>query len=90
MTPKQAWLYAAQWGSFIRSGDPGACMYGFSEDCRPQSEQHRNACIAYIDQECLPAVAEQPAWYDRNEAGKLKRLRQYLATAPLRSSHAAA
>lgn len=90
MNPKQAWLYAAQWGSFIRIGDPGACMYGFSEDCRPQSEQHRAACIAYINRECLPAVAEQPKWYDRDEVRKLKRLRRYLATAPLSSRYAAA
>ena len=89
MRPEQAWAYAAQWGSFIRIGDPGACMYGFSEDCRPQSEQHRKACIAYINRECLPVVAEQPKWYDRNEVRKLKRLRQYLATAPLSARHAA-
>lgn len=83
MTPEQAWLYAAQWGSFIRSGDPGACMYGFNATGRPQNENHRAACIAYINSECLPAVAENPKWYDRNEARRLKQLRRYLATAPL-------
>ena len=83
MTPKQAWLYAAQWGSFIRIGDPGACMYGFNKTGRPQNERHRAACIAYINSECLPAVAARPKDYASNEARQLKRLRRYLATAPL-------
>jgi hypothetical protein len=46
MTLKDAWLYAAQWGSFIRNGDPGACLYGFDESFRVQSEAHRADCLA--------------------------------------------
>lgn len=84
MTPSEAWLYAAQWGSFIRVGDPGACMYGFSEDCRPQSETHRSDCINWIDNECLPAVRERPGDYDDDEEQKLLDLRSYLSATPLR------
>lgn len=41
MSPYDAWLYAASWGSYMTSGDPGACMYGFDEKFVMQSEQHR-------------------------------------------------
>lgn len=41
MSPHDAWLYAASWGSYMTSGDPGACMYGFDEKFVMQSEQHR-------------------------------------------------
>jgi hypothetical protein len=86
MKPCQAWEYAAQWGSFVRIGDPGACMYGFSRDCRPQSESHRADCLGYIDARCLPAVLAGPAHYDSDEVGKLRQLRRYLASAPLRDA----
>jgi hypothetical protein len=42
MTPKQAWLAAAQWGSFMQSGDPGACMYGFRR-IRSRTERESTA-----------------------------------------------
>lgn len=45
MTPPEAWSYAAQWGSYIREGDPGACMYGFDEKFVMQSEDHRQSVI---------------------------------------------
>lgn len=83
MSPSEAWLYAAQWGSFMHAGDPGACMYGFSEDCRPQSEQHRQSCLNWIDTECIPAVHAQPSWYDADELEQLQALRSYLVSAPL-------
>ena len=67
MTPHNAWLYAAEWGSYMRDGDPGACMYGFSEDCRPQSEEHRAACIRHIEKECIPMVRERPDDFDEDE-----------------------
>lgn len=63
MTPKDAWLYAASWGSYVHNGDPGAVMYGFSEDCRPQSEKHRQAVIEYC-QECRQSILENPDMYD--------------------------
>src|SRR5258708_10126559 len=45
LTPHQAWLRAAGWGSYIRPGDTGACMYGFNERGVVQSEAHRQACL---------------------------------------------
>jgi len=83
MKPYEAWLYAASWGSYMTNGDPGACMYGFSEDCRPQSERHRADCLAWIDTECLPAVRENPQGFDDDEESKLLDLRAYLAGAPV-------
>jgi hypothetical protein len=72
MTPKQAWLYAASWGSAMTSGDPGACMYGFNEDCRPQSEEHRQAVIAHCENVCIPIIREHPEWYDANEMARME------------------
>ena len=56
LTPKKFWETAASWGSFMTSGDPGACMYGFDERGVVQSEDHRAECIAYIEKECRAAA----------------------------------
>lgn len=81
LTPKDAWLRAAQWGSFVRAGDPGACMYGFDETGRVQSEAHRKACLDWIDGECRAAAAlnDDPAQDNR----ELDELRAYIAAAPI-------
>lgn len=76
MMPREAWLYAAEWGSFVTNGDPGACMYGFSENAQPQSEEHRARCLRWIDERCMPHASA-------GERVKLRRLREYLADAPL-------
>ena len=83
MTPYEAWGYAAQWGSYMTGGDPGACMYGFSEDCLPQSDDHRQDCLNWIDRNCVPLVKAQPEHFDEDELEKLASLRAYLADAPL-------
>jgi len=49
MNASEAADYAAQWGSYIRDGDPGACMYG-----DPADAATAQAMIAHIDSECLP------------------------------------
>ena len=50
LTPQDAWAIAAGWGSYARNGDPGACLYSFhAGDGRPVSEEHRAACLAYVD-----------------------------------------
>lgn len=85
MTPREAWLYAAEWGSAVTGGDPGACMYGFSEDCHPQSEDHRTACLCWIDEDCLPDVAKNPENFDTDETEKLYALRRYLVAAKVRA-----
>ena len=81
LTPEQAYERAAQWGSYMRSGDPGACMYGFDERGTVQSEQHRANCLAYIDGECRAAAAlnDNPAQDNR----ELDELRAYIAAAPV-------
>jgi hypothetical protein len=83
MTPRDAWLYAASWGSIIRLGDPGACMYGFSETCRPRNEAHRQAVIRYCETDCIPLVENHPEWYDKREMGRMLRFLDYIRTAPL-------
>lgn len=82
MNAKTAWLYAASWGSFMHSGDPGACMYGFSEDCRPQSEEHRANVLAYIGCHCRPRVLERPADFPRDELRQMDRFVAFIAAAP--------
>lgn len=49
MTPMEAYEYASSWGSAMTSGDPGACMYGFDESCRPQSEEHRQDVLNWME-----------------------------------------
>ena len=78
MSPYDAWLYAAEWGSYMTSGDPGACMYGFDERGKVQSEDHRSACLRWIDNECVPMVKARPADFDPDELEKLADLREYL------------
>jgi len=76
MTPEAAQLYAASWGSYMQSGDPGACMYGFNEDCRPQSEEHRQTVITHCETVCIPMIREHPEWYESDE---MTRMEQFLA-----------
>lgn len=73
--PSDAWGIAAQWGSAMTSGDPGACMYGFDERFCVQSEEHRAACLLWIEQ--CKATATR--------AGKreLKFLAEYIEMAPV-------
>lgn len=84
MTPQEFWLTAASWGSFFTSGDPGACMYGFDERGCVQSEQHRQACINWIVDDCRPA-ADQNDDPDERETNfaQLDALLDYLKTAPI-------
>ncbi len=70
MKPMEAYEYAASWGSFLRSGDPGACMYGFNSDCRPQSEEHRQAVIEWMKQ-CRLNVTSRPEDFDDDELEKM-------------------
>lgn len=70
MTPMEAYEYAASWGSFLRSGDPGACMYGFDSDCRPQSEVHRQDVIRYM-KTCRLNVTERPEDFGDDELEKM-------------------
>ena len=41
--------YAPQWGSYMTSGDPGACMYGDTAD--PETAK---AMAAHVRAACLP------------------------------------
>ncbi len=80
MTNEEAWLFAASWGSYIRAGDPGACLYGFSEDFRVQSEQHRADCLAQmVDNRAY--VAENPEDYAADELEQIDAFIEKLKTA---------
>jgi hypothetical protein len=85
MTPKKFWETAAQWGSYVTGGDPGACMYGFDEKGLVQSEEHRAACIAYIEGDCRKAaIANGKAGENLAEQNlELDTLIEYLKTAPV-------
>jgi hypothetical protein len=67
----------------MRSGDPGACMYGFNENCRVQSEEHRQAVLNYVEKECRPFVITRPQDYDADELQKMDQFVAYIKTAPL-------
>lgn len=82
MSPKEAWGYAASWGSMMTSGDPGAVMYGFDENGRPQSEEHRAEVIAWM-KGCREDVVERPEDYDDGELAKLDGFIRYIEQAPV-------
>jgi hypothetical protein len=78
-TPEQAWEYASQWGSMMTNGDPGACMYGFTENCRPQSEAHRQEVIGWMIR-CKRDVVVNPDRYDSDEAAKIDSFIKFIET----------
>lgn len=73
MPPAVAWGYAAQWGSFLKGGDPGACMYGFDERFVVQHEAHRTECLAWIEG-CRVDVRATPAEFEPDELARLDAL----------------
>ncbi|WP_417737729.1 hypothetical protein [Rosistilla oblonga] len=77
MTPMEAYEYAASWGSFLRSGDPGACLYGFDSDCRPQSEEHRQDVINFM-KTCRLNVLERPEDFDGDELEKMDAFTEFI------------
>lgn len=77
LRPKDAWLYAATWGSAIKSGDPGAVMYGFDESCRPQSEEHRADVIRWMEN-CRAHVVCNPSDYDKDELEKIDEFIEFI------------
>ena len=82
MTPSEACEYAASWGSFMTSGDPGACMYGFDHDCRPQSEQHRQQVIDHMTA-CRLTVEANPDDYEENELETFDEFVEFITRRPL-------
>lgn len=82
MSPHDAWLYAASWGSFISSGDPGACLYGFDERFHVQSEEHRAACLAEMERN-RAWVEMYPGDYEPGELGRMARFVEALKAAPV-------
>ena len=70
MTNEEACAYAATWGSYMTGGDPGACMYGFSEDFVMQSEDHRQNCLDWMVK-CRLNVLDCPDEYDDDELDTL-------------------
>lgn len=82
MTPSEAYEYAASWGSFMSGGDPGACMYGFDHNCRPQSEDHRKAVLAHM-KNCRVRVVESPEDYDEDELDNLDAFIEFITNRPI-------
>ncbi|MFL6728097.1 MAG: hypothetical protein ACJ8FS_16520 [Sphingomicrobium sp.] len=84
MSNKQAWLFAASWGSYMNSGDPGACLYGFDEHFAVQSEGHRAACIAQMVNN-RAYVEAHPSDYEPDELEQIDALLSKLETAEVQS-----
>lgn len=77
MLPKDAYAFAATWGSFMKDGDPGACMYCFDEDCRPQSEEHKQDVLDWMEK-CRLSVVAFPENYDEDELEKIDRFVEFI------------
>jgi hypothetical protein len=101
LAPSAAYSIASQWGSYISSGDPGACFYGFPVgDGRPADEAHRTRCLAYLDTDLIPAAEEKVKrtfgrrhgkrghehWNAVEDLNELKVLRDFFCATPLRES----
>lgn len=82
MTPNEAYEYASTWGSYMNGGDPGACMYGFDHNCRPQSESHRKNVLSYM-KTCRETVVNDPKNYDENELELLDAFVEFIANRPI-------
>jgi hypothetical protein len=90
MTRAEAAEYAPQWGSYMTSGDTGACMYGLDSLGRPADAVSRNAIVAHIDSDCLPFAIEREATGDAEYIGdpdKLRALRSYVAAFDFPAPH---
>ena len=85
MTETEAIAYAAEWGSYMCAGDPGACMYGFSPETglKVQSEQHRTACLDWIEKckEGIDYVNNDPLHL--REIDRLNELAQMIRESPV-------
>jgi hypothetical protein len=93
LSPCEFWLKAAEWSSYMSSGDPGACMYGFDETGAVQSEAHRQHGATRMSivtaQETLIWVLQEQAdisWsrcFDMNSEAALREVRSLVAIADL-------
>lgn len=81
MSNEEAWNYAASWGSYVTSGDPGACLYGFDERFVVQSETHRENCIREM-QNNRAYVETHRADYEPDELEMIDALLRKLKAAP--------
>lgn len=81
LTPEQFWNQVSQWGSYMRAGDPGACLYTFDERGLVQSEEHRTTCIARLDGHCRQAATlnDDP----KADNAMIDELVAYLRAAPI-------
>lgn len=76
MSEDEARLVAPQWGSYVRSGDPGAIMYSAIP---PERAEHRDAMIAHIDGHCMESARINVAAGDFLDGpAELVALRAYL------------
>jgi len=87
MSPRDAWLYAASWGSYMRAGDPGACMYGFDARFHLKSEAHRAACLDHIAG-CRRIVEGHPPGYAPDELDQMAAFEAALRAAPIAEGRA--
>lgn len=75
MNLAEAREYAPQWGSLIRTGDPGAVMYG-----DPSETETARAMLAHIESDLLPKVKARAHGWTATDEKELGRLASYLRT----------
>jgi hypothetical protein len=86
ITDREAWAYAAQWGSYINACDPGACMYAFNERFEVQSERHRMECLIWLDA-CRETVAKgMSAEYGPGDRAQIDALVAKIKAAPVKGA----
>lgn len=93
ITLERAWLLAADWGSYMHSGDPGAVMYSLSEHTGLTSEEHRERFLAYVVEqrqqvEGALAIGEAKLFgWTKRDAVELAKLERWARYSPLTSSN---
>ena len=80
MEKEEAVRIASLWGSYMRAGDPGICMYGLSTTGKVQSQAHRQELLHYIDEHCLKQPDDPDRQNDPEDLEELRRLRRYIKT----------
>jgi hypothetical protein len=81
----EAASYAAQWGSYMTSSDPGAYMYSFDLRGNLPDNRHRDMVLRHIRSHCYPIAdsgmnADLEEEQDEPDSVMLRRLAAYVKT----------
>jgi hypothetical protein len=71
------------WWSVMTWSDPGVCLYALGSTGRVQSEEHRQQCIDYITNKCIPIAQERDDEETDADIVQLEDLLDYIRNADI-------